>query len=49
MKRNSMMFTALGLGAAYLLRNKNARQKLMSQFQNFAGSKHKSTQNTPQL
>ncbi|MGE6226898.1 hypothetical protein [Paenibacillus chitinolyticus] len=33
-----MMFTAIGLGAAYLLRNKDARQKLKDQFQSFAGS-----------
>ncbi|WP_172798856.1 hypothetical protein [Paenibacillus sp. FJAT-26967] len=31
-----MMFTAVGLGAAYLMRNKDARDKLIGQFQNFA-------------
>ncbi|HUC92760.1 MAG TPA: hypothetical protein VMS09_12110 [Paenibacillus sp.] len=31
------LFTALGMGAAYLMRNKSARQRLMSQIQSFAG------------
>ncbi|WP_267896068.1 hypothetical protein [Paenibacillus sp. CAA11] len=39
MKKKSMMFTAIGLGAAYLLRNKDSRQKLMNQFQSFTKSK----------
>jgi hypothetical protein len=32
-----MMFTALGLGAAYLLKNKKSRAKLMNQIQSFTG------------
>ena len=32
-----MALTALGLGAAYLMRNKNARDKLMKQFESFTG------------
>lgn len=34
---NKMAFTALGLGAAYLMRNKNARNKLMRQVESFTG------------
>ena len=30
--------TALGLGAAYLMRNKNTSNKLAGQFDNFAGA-----------
>ncbi|WP_257985063.1 hypothetical protein [Bacillus sp. T33-2] len=37
MKRKGLMMTTLALGTAYLLRNKNSREKLMSQFQSFAG------------
>ncbi|CAM3551879.1 MULTISPECIES: hypothetical protein [Saccharibacillus] len=33
MKRSSLMTAAMGLGAAYLLRNKDSRTKLMSQLQ----------------
>ena len=29
--------TALGVGAAYLMRNKNARNKLMKQVESFTG------------
>lgn len=32
-----MALAALGIGAAYLMQNKNARDKLMKQFQTFAG------------
>ena len=35
---NKMAITALGLGAAYLMRNKDARGKLMKQFESFTGS-----------
>lgn len=35
---NKMAMAALGLGAAYLMRNKNARDKLMKQFESFAGT-----------
>jgi len=31
-----MTMAAIGLGAAYLMRNKNARDKLMNQFEAFA-------------
>lgn len=34
---NKMAMTALGLGAAYLMRNKNARDKLMKQVESFTG------------
>lgn len=34
---NKMTLTALGLGAAYLVRNKNARDKLMKQVETFTG------------
>lgn len=34
---NKMAMTALGLGAAYLMRNKNARDKIMKQVQSFTG------------
>ncbi|CAM4383802.1 hypothetical protein [Paenibacillus tarimensis] len=48
MRTKHMMLSALGAGAAYLLRNKQARQKLMSQFQNFTnGSKSKQDTQTP--
>jgi hypothetical protein len=32
-----MALTALGLGAAFLMRNKNSRSKLMKQFGSFTG------------
>lgn len=38
------MLTAVALGAAYLLRNKDSRQKLMDQFQSFTG---RNTTETP--
>lgn len=34
---NKFTLTAIGLGAAYLMRNKNAREKLMKQFESFTG------------
>lgn len=34
---NKMALAALGIGAAYLMQNKNARDKLMKQFQTFTG------------
>lgn len=38
MKRNNkFMMSAMALGAAYLMRNPEARQKLKDQFQSFAG------------
>ena len=43
---NKMAMAALGLGAAYLMRNKNARGKLMKQFESFTGTFSKNgTQN----
>ncbi|WP_256218353.1 hypothetical protein [Bacillus sp. MUM 116] len=36
MNRKNLMMTTAALGAAYLLRNKKSRQKLMNQFQAFA-------------
>ena len=35
---NKMAMTALGLGAAYLMRNKGARDKLMKQVESFTGT-----------
>lgn len=35
---NKMAMTVLGLGAAYLMRNKNARDKLMQQLDSFTGT-----------
>ena len=37
--KKSMAMTAVDLGAAYLLRNKRSRSKLMNQLSNFAGAK----------
>lgn len=34
---NKVTLTALGLGAAYLMRNKDARDKLMKQFESMTG------------
>jgi hypothetical protein len=43
---NKMAMAALGLGAAFLMRNKNARGKLMKQFESFTGTFSKNgTQN----
>ncbi|MGG1401000.1 MULTISPECIES: hypothetical protein [Bacillus] len=36
MNRKNLMMTTVALGAAYLLRNKKSRQKLMGQFQTLA-------------
>ncbi|MDR7000682.1 hypothetical protein [Neobacillus niacini] len=36
MKRKNLMMSTVALGAAYLLRNKKSRQKLMGQFQSLA-------------
>ena len=41
MKRSSLMTAAVGLGAAYLLRNKDSRNKLISQFQSMSSRKPK--------
>ncbi len=36
MARKKWMIATAGIGAAYLMRNKKSRQKLMHQFQNLA-------------
>ncbi|GLB58772.1 hypothetical protein [Cytobacillus sp. NCCP-133] len=42
MKRNNtFMMSAMALGAAYLMRNPEARQKLKDQFRSFAGTSTK--------
>jgi len=38
MKRNTMAMAALGLGAAFLMRNKDSRDKLKGQFSEFTNS-----------
>lgn len=43
---NKMAMTALGLGAAYLMRNKNARDKLMKQVESFTGMSMGTKKNT---
>ncbi|CAM3238707.1 hypothetical protein FITA111629_11765 [Filibacter tadaridae] len=35
---NKITMAALGLGAAYLMRNKDARDKLMKQVESFTGA-----------
>ena len=35
---NRMAMAALGLGAAFLMRNKDARNKLMKQFESLTGT-----------
>ena len=51
MKKNTMALTALGLGAAFLMRNKESRDKLSKQFNSFTntpirGTKNNSTSNS---
>ncbi|MBN8198984.1 MULTISPECIES: hypothetical protein [Bacillaceae] len=42
MKRNNkFMMSAMALGAAYLMRNPEARQKIKDQFKSFSGSASK--------
>lgn len=36
--KKKMALTALGLGAAYLMRNKDAREKLSNQFNSFGST-----------
>ncbi|WP_186321369.1 hypothetical protein [Bacillus sp. FJAT-22090] len=38
MSKNKMALAALGLGAAYLLRNKNSRDKIAKQVENFTNT-----------
>lgn len=33
--RKKMLFTAIGMGVTYLMKNKDARQKLMNTLQSF--------------
>ncbi|WP_040226515.1 hypothetical protein [Bhargavaea cecembensis] len=42
--KNKAMLAAVGLGAAYLMRNKDSRDKLKKQFNDFSGG---GNQNTP--
>lgn len=37
MKQKSLLMTGLALGAAYMLRNKDSRQKVMDQVQSVTG------------
>ncbi len=39
MDRKKLMMTTVALGAAYLMRNKKSRNKLMEQVQNFSAPK----------
>ncbi|MBM7691122.1 hypothetical protein JOC77_000527 [Peribacillus deserti] len=41
MDRKKMMMSSLALGAAYLLRNKNSRQQVMTQLQSMGLPKKK--------
>lgn len=43
---NKMAMAALGLGAAYLMRNKDARDKLMKQFDSFMGGSQSGKSNS---
>lgn len=38
MNKNKMAITALGLGAAFLMRNKGSRDKLVKQFESFTNT-----------
>lgn len=42
MGKRKLLFAALGLGATYLMRNKDARDKVMHQVQSFMKSKGRS-------
>lgn len=41
MDRKKMMMTTVALGTAFLLRNKDSRNKLMGQLQSLSGQKEK--------
>lgn len=41
MNRKKLMMTTLALGTAYLLKDKNSRQKVMNQLQSLGTSKKK--------
>lgn len=45
MKKNTMALTALGLGAAFLMRNKESREKLSKQFNSFTNTPIRGTKN----
>ena len=53
MNKNKMAITALGLGAAFLMRNKGSRDKIAKQFDSFTNTpirgtkKEKTTNNSP--
>lgn len=38
MNKNKMALTALGLGAAFLMRNKGSRDKVVKQFESFTNT-----------
>ncbi|MEI4769117.1 hypothetical protein WAX74_05505 [Psychrobacillus sp. FJAT-51614] len=46
MKKNTMALTALGLGAAFLMRNKESRDKLTKQFNSFTNTPIRGTSNS---
>ncbi|WP_409275387.1 hypothetical protein V1499_08420 [Neobacillus sp. SCS-31] len=45
MDRKKMLMTTVALGAAYLMRNKESRDKLMNQMQSLGGPKKKNRAN----
>jgi len=46
MDRKKMLLTTVALGAAYLMRNKESREKLMNQMQSMGTSKQKNKPDT---
>lgn len=48
-RSNTALFAAIGLGAAYLLRNKESRDKLSKQFESFTNTpvRGQKTENEP--
>ncbi|WP_192894817.1 hypothetical protein [Neobacillus notoginsengisoli] len=46
MDRKKMLLTTVALGAAYLMRNKESRDKLMDQMQSMGTAKKKSKPDT---
>lgn len=46
MDRKKMLLTTVALGAAYLMRNKESRDKLMNQMQSMGNAKQKNKPNT---
>lgn len=45
-RKNTLLGVAVGLGAAYLLRNKDSRGKLMNQLQSMGRSKNDKASNS---